>query len=73
MQHDLEVRLEKRLGAMMEHLVEPAVQEAVLNLYISKLKPQLTTDKWMPGGVRRAMHEACDELWQVVFYPSCSC
>lgn len=51
-QADLEQRLEKRLGAMMQHLVEPAVQEAVLNLYIGKLKPLLTQDKWMPPAVR---------------------
>ena len=48
---------------MMQHLVEPAVQEAVLNLYIGKLKPLLTQDKWMPAAVRRAIHEAADELW----------
>ena len=38
-------------------------QEAVLNLYIGKLKPLLTQDKWMPAAVRRAIHEAADELW----------
>ena len=28
-------------------------QEAVLNLYIGKLKPLLTTDKWMPPAVSK--------------------
>ena len=35
----------------------------MLNLYIGKLKPLLTQDKWMPAAVRRAIHEAADELW----------
>ena len=60
---DIEQRLEKRFGAVMEHLVEPAVAEAVQSLYIGKIKPALTTDKRMPAWIRRILHDAADELW----------
>lgn len=58
-QADLQSRLEQRFGAVMEHLVEPAVLEAVHNLYCNKLKPKLIDDWWMPDRVRRAAHEVC--------------
>jgi hypothetical protein len=56
-QLDMQCRIEQRLGAVMEHLVEPAVLEALSSFYRSKVKPQLIDDWWMPDYVRRAAHE----------------
>ena len=47
-QADLASRLEQRLGAVMEHLIEPAVLESVQNLYLRKVKPELAGDRQMP-------------------------
>ena len=55
-QQDLAARLEQRFGAVMEHLIEPAVLEAVQNLYIRQVKPSLVNDRMAPQRVRQASH-----------------
>ena len=62
-QNDLALRLEQRLGAVMEHLVEPAVLTAVQNLYARKIKPELVADRNMPSLFRRVYHDVADQLW----------
>ena len=44
-------------------LVGDIGDQPVTDVAIGKLKPLLTQDKWMPAAVRRAIHEAADELW----------
>ena len=61
-QLDMQCRIEQRLGAVMEHLVEPAVLEALSSFYRSKVKPQLIDDWWMPDYVRRAAHDVSDQI-----------
>jgi hypothetical protein len=63
MQQDLAIRLEKRFGAVMEHLIEPAVLEAVQNLYMRKVKPELVSDRMAPDLYRRGVHDVADQLW----------
>ena len=43
--------------------VKHKIQITVQNMYLYRVKPNLTKDKQMPGFVRWAIHEVSDELW----------
>ena len=62
-QRDINARIEKRVGAMMQHLVEPAAEEALRGVYLRRLKPYLVQDRRAPMWWRLSTHDTMDQLW----------